>query len=221
MMKYILALVLLTSNSIYSQGLNKEFEGVITYKTTIVLTKKGFNFNIDSLYKEFGKETLYYFKAGKFKWVPQSGSLEYEIFNPQISTSSIYKLPSSDTLFYMDLNKSTDTVTSVKKSKKRTILNIPCNSAIFTVTDENQPAFKMFRTYYYPTDSLKYANAYFDNHKANGQGFIERYTRSIPLRMELNGKGLPILIIYEATRIQWKELADSEFLVDEKLPVKK
>jgi hypothetical protein len=219
-MKYILALVLLTSNSIYSQNLNKEFEGVITYKTTIVLAKEGFN--IDSLYREFGKESLYFFKAGKFKWVPQNSNLEYEIFNPQISRSnSIYKLHSSDTLFYMDLNKSTDTITSVKKSKKMTIINIPCNSAIFTVTDEKIPGFKMFRTIYYPTDSLQYANAYFDNHKANGQGFIDRYTRSIPLRMELSGKGLPILIIYEAASIQWKKLADSEFLVDEKLPVKK
>jgi hypothetical protein len=216
-MKYILALILI-SNSIYSQDLNKEFEGVITYKTTIVPRKKGFN--IDSLSKDFGKETLYYFKAGKFKWVPQNTTLEYEIFNPQISNSNVIdKLSSSDTLFYMDMNKSIDTVTSVKKSKEMTIVNIHCASAIFTVTIAR--GLKLLRTIYYPTDSLKYGNAYFDNFKVNGQGFIDRYTHSIPLRMELDGKGMPITIIYEATLIQWKELADSEFLLDEKLPVKK
>ncbi|THU38045.1 hypothetical protein FAM09_15280 [Niastella caeni] len=208
------------SNSIYSQSSNKEFEGVITYKTTIVPKNK--HLDLDELYKIFGKERQFYFKAGKFKWVPQNVKLEYEIYNPAIYNSFIIdKFHTSDTLFYKDMSKIPDSVISVKKSKQLTILNIPCSSAIFTVTNEREPNSKLFRTIYYPTDSLKYVNSYFDNFKAMGQGFIARYTNAIPLRMELDSKEQPFSIIYEATNIQWKELADSEFLVDEKLPVKK
>jgi hypothetical protein len=220
MMKYFLAFIILISNDIYAQTLNKEFEGVITYKTTIILKNK--DLDLDELYKIFGKERLYYFKAGQFKWVPQNVKLEYEICNPKISKSFIIdKYHSSDTLFYQDMSTIPDSVISVKKSKQMTILNIRCSSAIFTVTNKNEPGSKLFRTIYYPIDSLKYINSYYDNFKAMGQGFIARYTNSIPLRMELDTKERPFSIIYEATNLQWKELADREFLVDDKLPVKK
>jgi hypothetical protein len=218
MMKYLLALFILISNSIYSQTLKKEFEGIVTYKTTIVLKKKGAD--VEYFYQEFGKVTRYYYKAGKFKWATD-GNLEYEIYNPAISPLVLDKVRSADTLYGTDISRSPDTVTSVKKTKNLTILNIPCRSAIFTVSDGNNSRINLLRTIYYPTDTLQYAKTYWDHYKASGQGFIARYTNAIPLRMELASEVLPYSIIYEATKLEWKELADSEFLVDEKLPVSK
>jgi hypothetical protein len=205
------------TNVIYSQTSNKEFEGIITYKTTIVLKEKGLD--IDELYNVFGRERLYYFKAGQFKWMPKDVKLEYEIFNPTVSKKLIVdKYHSSDTLFYKDMNIIPDSVISVKKSKQKTILNIVCNSAVFTVMDENKS--RLFRTIYYPVATLTYANLYYEQFKAMGQSFIARYANAIPLRMELDMHERPFTIIYEATNIEWKSLADNEFLVDEKLPKK-
>ncbi len=216
MKRIFFLLFFLKSTFIYAQNHNKEFEGVITYKTTIILKDK--NLDINDVYKVFGKERQYYVKGGHFKWVPKNIRLEYEIFNPTFSKSLIVdKYHSNDTLFYEDVSKIPDTVTSVKKGKQLTLLNIPCNSAIFTVTDESKSNSPLFRTIYYPIDSLVYAASYFDNFKAMGQSFIARYTNSIPLRMELHYKEQLFSIVYEATNIEWKKLSESEFHIDEKL----
>jgi hypothetical protein len=219
-MRIALFFFLLTATGAYAQNSHKEFEGIIIYKTTIVLEDKSLDSN--ALYKVFGRERQYYFKAGKFKWVPKNVRLDYEIFNPSISTSFIIdKYHSSDTLFYKDMSKIPDTVTSVKNGEQRIILNILCNSASFTVTDKNNSGSEIIRTIYYPADSLLYASAYYNSFQAMGQSFISRYTNSVPLRMELDNKEQSFSIVYEATNIEWKELSDSEFEIDKKLPSKK
>ena len=219
MEKILLAFFMFITAALYGQQSVKEFEGVITYKTTITLKEKGLD--IDKLYKLFGKERKYYFKAGKYKWVPQDVKLEFEIFNPTFSGSVIInKFNLNDTLFYVDMSNKGDTVASVKKGKKATVLNIPCNVATFRVTNENSNS-DLFRTIYYPIDSLAYANSYYDKFKAMGQNYIARYTNALPLRMEMDRKEQPFVIIYEATNIEWKSIPDKEFQVDGTLPVKK
>ena len=213
-------LFLLAVNELSSGESPKEFEGVITYKTTIILKDK--NLDINNLYKVFGRERQYYFKKGKFKWVPKDVRLEYEIFDPTISSSMIIdKFHGNDTLFYKDLSEILDTVTKVEKGKQLSILNINCSSATFTVTDENKSDSKLFRTIYYPTDSLVYSTPYYNSLQAMGQSYISRFTNSIPLRMELDSKNQPFSIVYEATKIEWRSLSDSEFKIDETLPSKR
>lgn len=218
-MKYILALVILVSTKIYAQTQDREFEGVITYKTTLVPKNKGID--VERFYNVFGKETLYYFKRGKYKWAPLNSELEYEIFNPAAEPVVIDKLQQNDTLYYKDQRTTSDSITSVRSVGNMTILNIPCSSAVFALSYLPEDGPKIYRTIYYPTDSLQYAKAYYDNCLSNGQGFIARYAKSIALRMELDSPGFPFVVIYEATSLQWKELPESVFLVDEKLPVKK
>lgn len=219
MRKIVISALFLIANAAHAQSLPREFEGVITYKTTIVL--KDISLNLDKLYEMFGKERQYFFKAGKYKWVPKAVKLEYEIFNPVLSPSLIIdKYHSTDTLYYRDAKKDPDTVQNVYEVASKTILNIPCHSSVFTVYNTVSKD-EIRRTIYYPSDSLQYARPYYDQHVAMGQGFIARYTKALPLRMELDMKTVPFTIIYEATKIEWKPVSDSEFAVNERLPVRK
>lgn len=216
----LLAILILTGFTANAQNSQTEFEGVITYKTTIVIKDKSLDSN--DLYRVFGRERQYYFKAGKFKWVPKNVRLEYEVFNPSVSKSEIAdKFHSNDTIYYKDLGKIPDSVVAVKKGKSTTILNIPCTSAIFTVANESEGGSKIFRTIYYSQDSLQYAGIYYDGLRAMGQSFISRYTKSIPLRLELDSKEQPFSIVYEATGIEWRKLPDNLFAIDGRLPSKR
>jgi hypothetical protein len=219
MIKYLLVFFFFFSFSVVAQTPPKEFEGKITYKTTIILKDK--NLDLDELYKVFGRERTYYFKAGKFKWAPQNVRLEFEIFNPKISEKYIIdKFHSNDTLYFTDATKIPDSVISVKKTKPLKILNIKCHSAVFTIMNKEENSV-ILRTIYYPIDTLTYANHYYTNFKAMGQNFIARYTNSLPLRLELNKNDHPFSIIYEATSIEWMLLNDNEFQINESLPIKK
>jgi hypothetical protein len=220
MKKILLAFLLLTTVDLFAQNPKGEFEGVITYQTTIVLKDK--KLDIDELYKVFGKERQYFFKNGKFKWVPRNVKLEYEVFNPAVSKSFLVdKYGSNDTLFYKDMSKIPDTVTSVKKNKQTIILGIPCHSMTFAVTDADNLKATLLRTICYPIDSLTYAAAYYNNFKAMGQSFISGLTKSIPLKMIMDSEEQPFSVVYEAIDINWKPLSDNEFELDKKLPVKR
>jgi hypothetical protein len=219
-MKKWFTFLLLVPFSLYSQNSRPEFEGIITYKITILPKDK--SLDVKELQRTYGKESLYYFKAGKFKWVPNdTRRLEYEMFNPAISpTSIIAKYRSNDTLFHRDMSKIPDSVTSVKKLKGMEILNIECSSAVFTVTNQLRST-SIFRTVYYPKDTLVYSSTYFKMFKAMGQNFIARYTNAIPLRIEMDRTGQPFSIVYEATEVSWVSIPDKEFEVDNRLPVKR
>jgi hypothetical protein len=216
-MKYFFAFLILVSTKINSQNLQLEFEGVITYKTTIVVKNK--SIDIEKLYATFGRESIYFFKSGKYKWVSKNTLFEFEIFNPDISKHSIItKYPSNDTIFLNDCSKSSDSVISVRKNKQMKILGIVCNSASFIVTN---PRNSILRTIFYPKDSLIYTNSYYEWYKSTGQNYISKYTNSIPLRLEISDEKQQLFsVIYEAINIQRIPVLDNTFEIDTKLPIK-
>jgi hypothetical protein len=221
MTKHILVIVLFITSHTYSQTTNKEFEGTITYKTTIVPKVKDLDSNIvRHMYKVCGRESVYYFKAGNFKWVPKNSDLEYEIFNYSKGSVLVEKVRGNDTPRIRDIGKA-DSIVSVKKIKQKTILNILCNAAQFTVTDAAKPGAQLIRTMYYPVNGLKYQTDYYSKYKVTGNSYIAAWCKAIPLRLEVNSNAMPVIIVYEAVKIQRKPVADAEFQFDEKLAVKK
>lgn len=218
MLKYLLILVPFLINNVYAQPSAKEFEGVITYKTTI--TPLVDNIDVEQLYNAFGRGREYYFRQGKFKWQPSNVKLEYEIWNPDNSSNCLIdKFHANDTLYYTEVDQIKDTVIDIRALETKRILGIDCKGFAFSVqTKADASIFK--RIIYYALDSLP-VKPYCLNFKAMGQNVVANHKLAIPLRLELISDDIPFTIIYEATNIQWKSLSDKEFAIDVNLPATK
>ncbi len=218
-MKYLLT-CLVTLTFFFATGQEKaEFEGMVRYRITVSL-KEGTP-DTGRIYEYFGREIDFYYKKGCFKWVSKNAHLEYEIFNPLESDSTLTdKNSNNDTLFFKNVTAQ-DSVTKITRIDPKKILGIPCSGAVFQLSASRKGKEPLYRTVYYPVKALPAGFTHLQRFRTAGQDVIARYCQSVPLRLELDTEDLPFTLIFEATEIRRMSLENAVFETDKSLPVKR
>lgn len=219
-----LLLLLLSTTAFAQQPAQKEFEGVITYKSTVLPSDT--TDDAKTLLRYLGRGATLYFKAGRFKWVTDPADttrqLEYVLFNPLVSTyKSVRKIKKRDTvdISSMQVLYQIDKEIYLGVRDEKTILNYPCQGMAFQF---RSPGFKLV-----VHDVIMYcAPAFSFNAKAFDQigmlylNFFAKHCGALPLRIEIRSNNFDVCFVFEATNVAIKPIDDSMFVVDEKTPVK-
>ncbi len=195
----------------------KEFEGVITYKVDILCD----NPEALAYYKNtFGSKVNYYFKKGDFR-------KEYYSMDNKLVRITIYK-KKTNTNYHNGLNNDTITFQSAgienckietinTKKDKTTLLDLQCDYYKFKISNDTI-VYMNYKMEFWANSEININSDKFINFKDGGFDYIFSKTKSLPLKYSMDiGRAK---IIYTATKIDYSELKDELFYIDESKPLK-
>jgi len=195
----------------------KEFEGVITYKIDIQCDNPE---ALASYKNAFGTKINYYFKKGDFR-------REFYSLDDKLVRTTIYK-EKTNTNYHNGLNNDTITFQSAGienckietiKSKKdeTTILDLQCDYNKFKISNDTI-VYMNYKMEFWTNSEIIINSDRFMNFKDGGFDYILSKTKSLPLKYSMD-IGMA-KIIYTATKIDYSELKDELFSIDESKPLK-
>jgi hypothetical protein len=181
----------------------KEFEGVITYSHQVTAISPDYNTERD--YGYIGKESDFYYKAGKYKWLNQNAFMQMDMFR-NADTVEFLQMASTDTILFAKNNFSNEKILDYKIMKNAdTVLGQVCNVLILKAVSNGN---EWTRRYSYSTNTSIDPN-FFKNYKYNSTDFIYATIKALPLKIELIYKDRKIT--YTATNVQQKKIQDNFF----------
>ena len=200
----LLATMLMLSIESFAQ--QKDFEGVIFYKTEV---KSKIETVSDKLMKTMlaeGDNITTYIKQGNYRQVSSACDLYYI----QKNQRAYYKFRNIDTLYYLDYTSDTSTVLNISKSKEeQTIAGFSCNSISLQTASGTTK-------YYYSTQL--YSNPEYD--KNNKIGNFDVYTKETSsIWLMFDGQTKNYSLKHSATSVEHKSIEESIFELP-KLPEK-
>lgn len=212
-------LAFLLSLFIFSTVNASEFEGIITYKVEVHAKTK--SVKVGPLRKVFGKKHLFYYKNGSYKWVADSKSFEYELFNPQVNRDFIInKFHDNDTLYYSPVTNSKDSVSKFEKHPESIVFHEKiCYGATAHVTNKKGKVYVM-RTWYCPKTDYDINPEHFSDYRSMGQNKLYDHFKALPLFMIIEWPGRSYYVTYTAIKTERIPLDDSEFIIDSNAPFK-
>jgi Gram-negative bacterial tonB protein. len=207
MRKTLIILLLANICSTITHAQQKDFEGIISYKTelrskTEIISDRALK-NVIGI----GNEETVFIKHGNYKQV-SSRSTSYYLTKDQ---RAYLKYNGVDTLYYIDYSSDTTTVTNVFRSdEKRNIAGFECSLLTIQVGDASK------RYYYAP--ALHMSSDYDKNNKIDRYDVFAKETSSLYLALYHENKTFSVA--QTCTRLQQTAVDDSVFQLP-KLPQKK
>ncbi|MGC4103341.1 hypothetical protein [Ferruginibacter sp.] len=188
----------------------KEFEGVISYTHLVTAIEK--DYDVSSDYGYMGKQSEFYYKAGKYKWLNQNAFIEMDLFRSR-DTIEFLKMQPSDTIMYVPNNFSNERVIDYKiLPHADTVMGYVCD--VLVIKAKGQGGEWTRRLSF--SDKFPVDPAFFAHYTYNSTNVIYSLMKALPLKIELlypNRK-----ITYTATKTDKKAVDDKwfEFSADTK-----
>ena len=206
-MKKITSGVILIFLSTMMFGQQKDFEGIIFYKTTVKSTSELISEKVIRNMLGVGNEMTVWIKQGNYRQNSGLSDMYYINKNQRL----YIKFRNLDTLYFLDYSSDSSTVTRVLKSEeKRTIAGFECK--LLTV----QQGEATYKYYYAPA---LYMNAEYDkNNTLSRYDVFAKETSSLYLEYEQETKSYNFS--QTCTRLQQTVIPDSIFKLP-RLPQKK
>ena len=209
-MRYILLIALLTAFKLtFSQNNADEFEGKIYYQNSF----KFDNSKVDSIevIKGFGSSSVYSYKKGKYHWASFDSGLEFEIFNSELKLM-IDKYSTSDSLDLIDVYNKGDSLLSYSINERDTVIcGYKCKSIKLRLSSRFDGS-EFSRTLYYSPD-LKIDPSHFEGVKSYAGEFAYKLMKSVPLKIEMEYTGFPLVISICAVHVEKSKIDDSLFTI--------
>lgn len=183
--------------------ISKDFEGVITYSHNV--TAINHDYNIDRDFGYIGKQSDFYYKSGRYKWLNQNAFMQMDMYR-NMDTVEFLKMQSTDTILYAPNNFSNEKVKDYKIFRNEdTVLGHICNVLVINATS----AVGDWTRRYSFSKEFSINPTLFENYKYNSTNIIYSLMKALPLKIELIYQDRKIT--YLAIKIQKKAIRDDFF----------
>ena len=180
-----------------------EFEGAITYSHKVEAIDKDYDINRD--YSYIGKQSVFYYKNGNYKWLNENAFIEMDLFRSKDSVEYL-KMQSTDSILYVPNNMSNEEIIDYKILQNAdTVAGHVCNVLIVKAGSNGNEW----------TRQISYSSEFainpdkFARYKYNSTNFLYLQMKAVPLKIQLIYKARKI--IYTAINIEKKKLQESFF----------
>ena len=198
----IIAIVLLCGVMLNAQK-TKEFEGKISYSHTVTAITPGYN--IQSDYDYMGKQSVFYYKTGKYKWVNENAYIMMELFNNKLMKSYL-QFAQQDTILALNSNEENEKVIDYKILKNAdTVLGHKCDVLVIKAGSNGH---EWERRYSFDSSTTIDPES-FSNYSFNSTKTIYSLLKALPLKIELIFKDRKVT--YTATKVEKTAVKDSLF----------
>lgn len=165
----------------FSQSMDREFEGIIKYKHSVIAKDSSYNVEYD--YAGIGHYSEFYYKEGDYKFVNHNCFFNADLFRSKEQKNYLL-LNHSDTVLCLDATISDAEIVDYNiKTAVDTILGNPCDVITIKMKPVNAATPVSYRRYYY-SKKLAVDPKHFLGCKANAYELIYGQTRSLALRIE-------------------------------------
>lgn len=193
-----------------------EFEGVITYKIEIQCENP---LALASYKNTFGSKVVYYFKKGNFK--REFYSLDDKLIRTTIyneNTNNNYHIGvNNDTITFQSAGIKNCKIETINSEKNETIiLDLPCDYNKFKISNDTI-VYMNYNIEIWTNNKIIINSGRFENFNDGRLDYITSKTKSLPLKYSLD-IGIA-KIIYTAIKLDYSELKNELFYIDESKPL--